>query len=63
MVVSDQDNSYVPGVAEQRVNYWAQATIGELHQHAVPGDHFSCVTPPLVSKLADTILRLSEGKE
>lgn len=63
VVVSDQDNSYVPGVAEQRVNYWGQATIGELHQHAVPGDHFSCVTPPLVSKLADTILRLSEGKE
>ena len=60
LVVSDQDNSYIPGVAEQRVSYWRQATIGELHEHAVPGDHFSCVTPPLVSKLADTILRLSK---
>ena len=59
LAVSDQDNSYIPGVAEQRVSYWHQTTISELHEHAVPGDHFSCVTPPLVSKLAGTILRLS----
>ncbi len=61
LVTSAQDNSYMPGVEEQRTAFWDSATVGEVRHYSTPGDHFSCVRPPLVKRLAETILRMEEG--
>ena len=60
LVGSVQDNSYMPGVEEQRTTFWDSATVVGVRRHSVPGDHFSCVRPPLVKRLAETILRMEE---
>ncbi|GAA1959075.1 amino acid adenylation domain-containing protein [Amycolatopsis minnesotensis] len=55
-------STFAPGLTEQMLAFWHDVCAGEFTVSEVDGDHFSCMTDPIVRQVADGIAApLREG--
>ncbi len=50
-----EDTGFLPWLRRDMTDYWRDVCLGDLSVVDVPGDHFSCLRPPHVRRVADVL--------
>ncbi|MFP8883757.1 non-ribosomal peptide synthetase [Streptomyces mangrovi] len=57
----DEATGFLPWLRADMTEFWGELCLGELEIVDVPGDHFSCMRPPHVGRVARELDRLHRG--
>ncbi|WFE32726.1 non-ribosomal peptide synthetase [Micromonospora sp. WMMD975] len=56
-----EDTGFLPWLRRDMTDYWRDVCLGDLSVVDVPGDHFSCLRPPHVRRVADVLAEVHRG--
>lgn len=50
-----ESSGFAPGMDDMTLRFWDDVCVGEFSVTAVGGDHFSCINPPHVTRVAELV--------
>jgi pyochelin synthetase len=50
-----EPNHFIPGLQDDTTRFWREVCLGDLTVVDIPGDHFSCLQRPHVTRMVDAI--------